>query len=194
MPKKCPSGVICFETMTLLVFISLFIGIIIYIQAMSSSSNQQSSSNVRPLIIQRQQGLFPRPSYSFSNLENDVLLNPYSAPLKNTQMGIPINIETRGIATAYRQVGILTRLHGPETILPLMGRPIQPRRDKWQYYTMTDKSNSIKLPVSVKGKSCTSEYGCDDILNGDTVYVEGYNDAFKATIYDSAYPRYIPYL
>ena len=88
----------------------------------------------------------------------------------------------------------MTRAQGPETILPLMGRPIQLRRDKWQYYTMSDKNHSIKLPISVKGRSCTNEYGCDDIMNGDIVYVEGYNDAFKVTVYDSAYPRYIPYL
>ena len=39
----------------------------------------------------------------------------------------------------------------------------------------------IKLPVVNRGKSCTGEYGCDNLQNGDTVYVEGYNDAFKAT-------------
>ena len=33
---------------------------------------------------------------------------------------------------------------------------------------MTDKNNMIKLPVSHKSKSCTSEYGCDNIYNGDT--------------------------
>jgi len=192
MPRKCPPGVICFESITLLIIVVLCVGIVIYVRSWSTPIPSQP----QPLLIQREpsQGLFPRPSYSFSNLGGDVLLNPYSAPLKDTRIGLPINIETRGIHTSYRQVGILTRLHGPETILPLMGRPIQPRRDKWQYYTMTDKSNSIKLPVSVKGKSCTGEYGCDDIMNGDSVYVEGYNDAFKATIYDSAYPRYIPYL
>ncbi len=192
MPRKCPPGVICFESITLLIIVILCVGIVVYVRSWSASTLSQP----QPLSIQQEpsQGLFPRPSYSFSNLGADVLLNPYSAPLRDTRVGLPINIETRGVCSSYRQVGILTRLHGSETILPLMGRPLQPRRDKWQYYTMTDKSNSIKLPVSVKGKSCTSEYGCDDIMNGETVYVEGYNDAFKATIYDSAYPRYIPYL
>ena len=52
----------------------------------------------------------------------------------------------------------------------------------------------IKLPVSHKGRSCTNEYGCDNIYNGDNVYVEGYNDAFKATIYDNDTMRYIPFL
>jgi hypothetical protein len=91
----------------------------------------------------------------------------------------------------YRQVGLLTRVNGKETILPLMGRPLQKNRDKWQFYTMSDKNNSVKLPISFKKKSCTSEYGCDNIYNGDTVYVEGYKDAFRATIYDNAVMEYL---
>ena len=39
-----------------------------------------------------------------------------------------------------------------------------------------------------------SEYGCDELMSGDTVYVEGYNDAFKVTIYENSQPRYIPFL
>ena len=59
---------------------------------------------------------------------------------------------------------------------------------------MTDKNNMIKLPVSHKGKPCINEYGCDNLYNGDSVYVEGYNDAFKATIYDNNVMKYIPFL
>ena len=79
-------------------------------------------------------------------------------------------------------------------ILPLMGRPLFSNRDKWNFYTMSDKNNMIKLPVTVKGKSATNEYGVDNLYNGDTVYVEGYNDAFKVTVYDNQVQRYIPFL
>lgn len=140
---------------------------------------------------------------------SDVLEDPYAPPLRNdsyfggigggTNMmsmpmaaGVPINVRTQGppINTNYRQVGLLTRINGKETILPLMGRPLQKNRDKWQFYTMSDKNNSVKLPISFKKKSCTGEYGCDNIYNGDTVYVEGYKDAFQATIYDNAVMEY----
>jgi hypothetical protein len=127
----------------------------------------------------------------------DVLENPYVPPLRNDRfhdavIPIPINIRTQGppANVNYRQVGLLTRVNGKETILPLMGRPLQKNRDKWQFYTMSDKNNSVKLPISFKKKSCTSEYGCDNIYNGDTVYVEGYKDAFQATIYDNAVAEY----
>jgi len=131
-------------------------------------------------------------------LMGDVLLNPYQAPLRDdryfpTIMGgmLPINVPTQSVNTTYRQVGILTR---GDTILPLMGKPLFTNRDKWNFYTMNDKNNMIKLPLSNKGKSCTSEFGCDNVYNGDSVYVEGYNDAFKATVYDNQVMQYIPFL
>ena len=146
-------------------------------------------------------------NYSFSDAPDDVLLNPYKAPLRDDRIfqgnlhhnggdvrGIPINIATQSVDTNYRQVGILTRINGGEMILPLLGRPLFTNRDKWNFYTMSDKNNIVKLPVTHKGKSCTNEYGCDNLYNGDTVYVEGYNDAFKVTMYDNQVMKYIPFL
>ena len=108
--------------------------------------------------------------------------------------GVRINVPTRSVDTTYRQVGILTRSGGQqETILPLIGRPLFTNRDKWQFYTLSDKNNAIKLPVIINGKSGTGEYGCNNVSTGDTVYVEGYNDAFRVTAYDSASLRYLPF-
>jgi len=109
-------------------------------------------------------------------------------------IGIPINIPTQTVDTNYGSTGILTRINGKETILPLFGRAIMFHRDKWQYYAMSDRNNNIKLPISQNGKSCTNEYGCNSLCSGDIVYVEGYNDAFKVTIYENNIPRYIPYI
>jgi hypothetical protein len=111
--------------------------------------------------------------------------------------GVRVNVPTRSVDTTYRQVGILTRSTGganggQETILPLIGRPLFTNRDKWQFYTLSDKNNAIKLPVNVNGKSGTNEYGCNNVSSGDTVHVEGYNDAFRVTAYDSASLRYLP--
>jgi len=122
-----------------------------YSRPVGSSNNQNLGSLF---------GLFPRPSYSFSNVQNDVLLNPYTPPLKDERVimshdvrgGIPININTRAVDTNYRQVGLLKRMNGQELLLPLMGRPLYVGRDKWQYYTMNDSNNQLKLPVSFKSK------------------------------------------
>lgn len=112
------------------------------------------------------------------------------------QTSIPVNVQTNAVSTSYTQIGILTKdgTHS-EKILPLMGRSLWNRRDKWQYYTMANTAASAvntKLPIKVKGKSCTSEYGCDEIYTGDMVYVEGMNDTFRATIYENAALAYLP--
>ena len=192
MPRRCPKGTICIENMTFIFLILLATLAIIYYL------NNQRYRQAPPtnIIIQKS----PMPQLPPPILQRpSVLLNPYAPPLRDTTFfrssyGIPINVQTRGLNTAYRQVGILTRINGVETILPIMGRPLHVNRNKWQYYTMSDKNNSVKLPISRNGKSCTTEYGCDCLYNSDSVYVEGYNDAFKVTMYDNESPRYIPFL
>jgi len=93
----------------------------------------------------------------------------------------------------YKQVGILTRVNGPNLILPLFGRMINTSRVKWQYYTMNESNNSIRLPINVKGRNGTDEYGVDELYSGDTVYVEGYDEVFKATIYKNSNFYYSPF-
>ena len=213
--SRCPPGVICFENFTFtFVIIALFV-IIYFVYTRQFGSNgkkQQHNMNISStesnmgtnigIDVSSLFGLFPRPSYSFSNVQNDVLMNPYAPPLKDERVimtndvrgGIPINVNTRAVDTNYRQVGLLKRMNGQEMLLPLMGRPLYVGRDKWQYYTMSDSNNQIKLPVSFKSKSCTSEYGCDEISNGDTVYIDGLNATFQVTMYDNATMRYLPFV
>ena len=207
MPRKCPPGVICLENMTLflLIIIIIFLSYLFF-----NNQKYLQSSEPNPIIIKEKISipnfnLNPLPSYSYSN-QNDTLLNPYVPPLKNENIypnlpwnmppipPMPINIPTQSVDSSYRQIGILNNINGDSQILPLMGKPLFTNRDKWNYYTMSDKNNMIKLPLSNKGKSCTNEYGCDKIYNGDTIYVEGYKNTFKATIYDNYTMRYIPFL
>jgi len=149
-------------------------------------------------------GFFP--SYPYSNMPGDVLLNPYVPPLRDERYlipqlnyippgALPINISTNAVDTSYRQVGILTPFHNKKgKILPLMGRPLYTRRDLWQYYTMSDSNHSVKLPIIYKGKNATNEYGVDKIFGDAKVYVEGYNEAFKVTIYENDVIKYIPFI
>ena len=112
--------------------------------------------------------------------------------------GVPINIRTQPYNSSYSQVGILTRKQsGQSDILPLMGRRTITSRDKWQYYTISGGGAGgnlqTKLPIRVKGKNCSDEYGCGEIYNGDEVYVEGFQELFQATMYESGLFSYIPY-
>ena len=212
MPKRCPPGVFCLENTTLTFMVVCVIGITIYLYF---NYNTSTRANINNYLDQKKicncnnntcqncndVGLYPKPSYSFSNVENDILLNPYSEPVRDNRIfnnyngpKVAINIPTQSFDTNYRQIGILTKLNGGDTILPLMGRPLFSNRDKWNFYTMNDKNNMIKLPITFKNKSCTSDIGCDNVYNGDLVYVEGYNEMFKVTVYDNDVMRYIPYL
>jgi hypothetical protein len=136
-------------------------------------------------------------------------MNPYVPPLRDERYlvpeivvpppgRVPINISTNpgAVDTAYRQMGILTPLNGAsaDKILPLMGRPLFTNRDKWQYYTMSDQNNSVKLPIKFKGRNASNEYGVDKIYNGDIVFVEGYQKAFKVTEYENDTIKYLPFL
>lgn len=229
MPKKCPPGIICIENYTFLIFFILIIVILFFMylkynfnyrqhnnnnnifnkQICSQCKNIKNNNICKNCDINNcnshnnlENKLYTKPAFSYSNINNDILLNPYSAPLRDDRIfnndycgdKIPINISTQSHDTNYRQIGILTRVNGGETILPLMGRPLFRNRDKWNFYTINDKNSMIKLPITFKNKSCTSDQGCDNLYNGDTVYVEGYNDIFRVTSYDNNVMQYIPYL
>ena len=209
--KKCPPGIICIENITL-VFIIIAIGMF----CMHIWNQPKQYGTPPPQVIIKEEsrdyiegggsGVYMRPNVAYTNLPGDVLMNPYAPPLRDEryfvssgiQGTIPINVQTNIGAvpenTSYRQLGILTATNSKGSILPLMGRPVLTNRDKWQYYTMSDSNNQIKLPVSFKSKSCTSEYGCDEISNGDTVYVDGINATFQVTMYDNATMRYLPFV
>ena len=183
MPKRCPPGIICIENFTLLISI-LLIFALSYILFLYTKS---SGTTTPPLVIKN-----INPPID-SRAGPPMLSNPYNPPFKPTHH-MPINQNTQGFETSFSQMGLLTRQNGTETILPLMGKQLLSNRDKWQYYTMSDKNNSIRLPITFNGKSCTAEYGCDSLYNGDTVYVEGYNDAFQITMYENNSIKYIPVL
>jgi len=210
--KKCPPGIICIENCTMFfVVICLFLLFYIVYAHLPNNSKIEKNSNNNITIHKSLPEILPlpnlgiMPSYPYNNIPtNDVLMNPYVPPLRDERYitqnilpgpRIPINISTNSIDTSYRQLGILTPINNSKgKILPLMGRPLYTRRDLWQYYTMSDSNNSIKLPIIVKGKSATNEYGVDKIYGGSNVYVEGYNEAFKVTIYDNDVIKYIPFI
>lgn len=211
--KKCPPGVICVENLTLflLFIILLVLGYFIYMNS-KQTININTTDNIRiedKNLVERNglgswfSGFLP--SWPYNNLPNDVLLNPYAAPYRDERYFVPIgavpinvstNIGATPDSTAYRQMGIITPLNGAskDNILPLMGRPLFTTRDKWQYYTISNQHNNVKLPISFKGRSALNDYGVDQIYSGDTIFVEGYNDAFKVTMYENDTIKYLPFI
>lgn len=201
--RKCVSafgGILCLENITWFIIAILTISVVYLYYTMFYKPSIHTPPAVAYATVPNQM-VVVTPSLS----------DPYIPPLKTVDIrgqpqqprygavGLPVNISTSSADMPYQQIGILTKMvqssrmdGGEPTILPLMGRSLMNGRDKWQYYTVSNTNNAVRLPVSVKGKSCTNEYGCDSIYNGDTIYVEGYDDTFKATVYENSTLRYIP--
>jgi len=218
--KKCPPGVICVENVTLSLLFIILLVLVVFIYMNSSSKKHVTVNDTDNIIIENKReststgtGWFP--SWPYNNLPilgsffgpKDVLLNPYAAPYRDEryfippstlQRGVPINVSTNigAVETQYRQMGIITPLNGSskDNILSLMGRPLFTNRDKWQYYTISNQHNNVKLPISFKGKSALNDYGVDQIFDGDTIYVEGYNEPFRVTIYENDTIKYLPFV
>lgn len=210
MAKKCIPGVICVENMTLFILVILSVSVAYLYYREYRSNGAGHSANNPP------RSPPPPPTNIIVHSSSEPQQNLYAPPLNTIDVrgpvdfipthpgayvgvGLPVNIRTSSANTPYRQIGILTKnvMSGRDPlILPLFGRNLLNGRDKWQYYTMANGSGvafNAKLPISVNGKSCTSEYGCDSVSNGDTVYVEGYDDTFRATIYENGSMSYIPF-
>jgi hypothetical protein len=198
--KKCRPGVICIENTTLfIIFLMVFLVIIFFYFIYNKPANVKDTHNITINTKEtNDRHMIPSmiPSWPYTNLPiNDVLLNPYSPPLRDDRYLVPINVPTNigSVNATYRQMGILTPFNksSEDKILQLMGRPLFANRDKWQYYTISNQHNNVKLPIIFKKKNGLNDYGVDQIYTGDIVYVEGYKQSFRATIYENDTIRYL---
>jgi len=105
-----------------------------------------------------------------------------------------INIPTRGEPPAYQQVGILTDENNPENIKPLYGRQTYRGSNQWNYFTSLDSHLATKIPIYTGDKDCTEERGCQEINKNDTLNIGDPGKQYKANIYQTQAPRYIPYV
>ena len=84
--------------------------------------------------------------------------------------------------STFEQMGILTPIVKSENkILPLFGRRL--RRDRWQYYTVSNQHNNIKLPIRVGKQNALDEIGVPEVYGGDKVYVEGYEESVEVKLH-----------
>ena len=134
-----------------------------------------------------------------NNANNMNHLNPLVEPTKEYPSN-RINIQTRGPPAPVQQLGTLSRMNYVNTdqdvgqnkepyILSLYGRPTYNRSSKWNYYTIF---NNVKLNISHNNKSCMNEYGCEELMNGDTIKIPEINGEFKVNIYENSAMQYIP--
>lgn len=93
----------------------------------------------------------------------------------------------------YQQIGILTANETDKEpiVLPLFAKKVRNNRERWQYYTATDKNNMMRLPITHQNMKCDEDIGCKEIYDGDKLSIEIYQGRiFTATIYKTEAPQY----
>jgi len=113
----------------------------------------------------------------------------------NNNNGIPVypkDLPSYDNNREYQQIGILTSNDASEPIiLPLFSKRANNHRDRWNYYTTTDKNTMLRLPISHDNMKCDDDIGCKEIYDGNTLYIEMYKGkTFTATIYKKQTPSY----
>jgi hypothetical protein len=103
---------------------------------------------------------------------------------------IAINIPTQGFPENYQSMGLLKQPDGK--VLPLYGRRVASRADRFNYYTRTDTYNPVPLPIQFKRKDCQDVVGCQELFDGDTVRITPTGEEATATLYRFDGPMYVP--
>lgn len=80
-----------------------------------------------------------------------------------------------------QQMGVLI---GPnEETLPLYGKEVRGRRDRYHYYTTTGGENLYPLPVSRNARDCMDDIGCEELYGNETVSVTGKAGSYSVKMY-----------
>jgi hypothetical protein len=113
--------------------------------------------------------------------------------------GSVFNFPTQGYAEKFQQVGLLIApgasalSAGDRTLVPLYGRRVAARRDKWNYYSRTDGLNPVQVPIRYKNRDCDDDIGCDEVYDGDEVAVPAQGQTFKVQLYKQKNIVYNPF-
>ena len=143
---------------------------------------QQQQQEQHPVVIQN------TIQQNNNDTRIDEMYDPYVPPYRDDSYVYrvaPVPTVYVGPVIEYRQIGLLTPTKGPteDRLLPLMGRPLYRSGTKWQYYTMSNGHTPLKLPIHVRGKVATNDYGVDELDTGDHVHVEGHKEPFEVRSY-----------
>ena len=178
MPRKCPRGFICTDGTTVALVVVLVAAAVIATMYMSTM-RPQTQAQKQPIIVVKQEA---RREY------------PPMFPEPIRRLGVPDFVGRQALGPIV-QVGILTAEGGSansaapdRTILPLFGRELDSRRSRWNYYTRTDGTNPVQVPVRVANRVCDDDTnGCNEVYSGDTVHVPVLGRSFTSTIYRTSF-------
>jgi hypothetical protein len=200
MAKRCPPGIWCLTPTT-----GIFLGILIFLIGFITWQlhNQKAQS---PIIVQ-----IPQPQQQESQninlrtvVENrdsrySISPEPYREWLTTPDLrgalipqgAMPIFQPTGSYPDKFQQMGIIMS-ETPGKILPLYGRRTGNRSDRYNYYTRTDSFNPVQIPVRYERRDCMDDVGCQELLGGEKIFIEGLQEQGTVKVYRYDAPRYIP--
>lgn len=166
------NGIYIFIGFLLLIIITLISILIYYLYNTKSNviiiekTMKPTVQTDKPIIIQQQQ-------------QPEIPVYPRDLPKYNNE--------------DYQQIGILTSNETDKDpiILPLFSKKLQNHKERFNYYTASDKNNMMRLPINFDNMKCDDTIGCKEIYDGDTLYIEIYKGRiFTATVYKKDVPQY----
>lgn len=80
-----------------------------------------------------------------------------------------------------QQMGLLLGEDG-ET-LPLYGKEVRGRRDRYHYYTSTPGEQIYSLPVTHDNRDCMDDMGCQELYGNESIQVMGKASPYQAKLY-----------
>jgi hypothetical protein len=207
MARGCPPGVLCMSNGLVFGFLgtAILAVVALYFIGPSSQSVRATSQMYMPTTMDR--ALAPPPPALPPTVVNVMggrggddrytrapqplrdWMAPPEFPPRGGIASIPINIPTQGLPESFQSVGML---HVDGQMLPLYGRRTTGSSDRWNYYTRTDTYNPIPIPVAYKKRDCMDDVGCNEVMSGEHVHLEGADKSGKVTLYKYDGPKYYP--
>jgi|TARA_B110000977_G_scaffold55361_1_gene75431 hypothetical protein len=80
-----------------------------------------------------------------------------------------------------QQMGIITG--AGDVTMPLYGKEVRGRRDRYHYYTTTPGQQIYPIPLSHNARDCMEDIGCQELYGNETVSVTGKTGSFAVKMY-----------
>ena len=210
----CPPGVLCITPSLIILVAVILIGAIAFIYIINMQTNENRVKNITmqmpmqmPMQMQMQPPQMQQPIAINVERGGDDRYTRAPKPLRNWLSPVDLDgavvgsvpvfnsgsvpvIATRGLPEAYQSMGIVTTPSGE--LLPLYGRRVASRSDRFNYYTRSDTNNPIPLPINHKRRDCQDDIGCEELFDGEHVEIIPTKQKGTVTIYRFNGPTYIP--
>lgn len=101
-----------------------------------------------------------------------------------------IDLPTRGYPDNFKLMGYLVCETDPDArqgFLRLYGRQLYPGSSQYEYYTIIDGAENIKIPIKTAKKY-------QELRSDDVITISEVSKNYKVTIYDYDAPKYYPHI